>query len=198
MRVTQKTYDQQTIVSENGFAAVDVKHAGIFSVQAVYDVNTPSADTFASTDVVNAADTITLTGHDFTTGLKVRATTTVTLPTGISLGTDYFVIVVDANTIQLATSLANALAGTAMPIANDGSGTHTLTPTAIAGGVVKLQASNDGETWFDIASKTQNVTADGSVLFEVNDVSYAYVRIHATATAGRYLLDCVLVAKGIA
>lgn len=52
------------------------------------------------------------------------------LPAGLVASTDYYVIKIDANTFYLATSLANALAGTNLLITTDGTGTQTLTPQA--------------------------------------------------------------------
>ncbi len=63
--------------------------------------------------------------RDFTNTEKIRLTTTGTLPAGLALATDYWVIRVNATTIKLATSRANALAGTAVAFSDNGSGTHT-------------------------------------------------------------------------
>jgi hypothetical protein len=48
------------------------------------------------------------------------------LPAGLSSDTDYYVIVVNANTIKLATSSSNAAAGTAVAFSDNGTGTHRL------------------------------------------------------------------------
>jgi hypothetical protein len=48
------------------------------------------------------------------------------LPAGLAAATDYWVIRIDADTIKLATSLANAYAGTAIDLTTDGTGTQTL------------------------------------------------------------------------
>lgn len=71
---------------------------------------------------------VTVTGHGYVTGLLVSGiATTGTLPTGLSLLTEYYVIVVDANTLKFATSLANALLGTAVSITTTtGTGTATI------------------------------------------------------------------------
>ena len=50
------------------------------------------------------------------------------MPAGLATGTDYYVIKIDANTVALASSRANALLGTAVDItAAAGGGTHTIT-----------------------------------------------------------------------
>jgi len=58
---------------------------------------------------------------------RVRLTTTTTLPAGLSLATDYYVIKVTDLTCKFATSYANAVAGTAVNITDNGTGTHTIT-----------------------------------------------------------------------
>ena len=66
-------------------------------------------------------------GTDYPTFTQVRFTTTVTLPTGLSLATDYWIVRVDATHCRVATSLANAIAGTVIAYTDGGSGTHTMT-----------------------------------------------------------------------
>lgn len=88
--------------------------------------------TFLNTDVVVATEIITVpTNNSLYNGTVVRLTTTGTLPTGLSLATDYFVIRLSATTIQLASSLANALAQVPIPIniTAQGTGTNTITVT---------------------------------------------------------------------
>lgn len=80
---------------------------------------TPASDTLA---VASNAD-------KWLTGMKVRVSSSGTLPTGLVAATDYYVIRFTATSIKLATSLANALAGTAIDITAAGSGTHTVTHT---------------------------------------------------------------------
>jgi hypothetical protein len=196
MRVVDKAFDQLTVVGETITDWIDLSQHQGFSVHAVWDVNTPSASAF-TTDFAEDAELLTTAGaHGFTTGLKGQASTTDTLPDPLALTTDYFVIVESATTFKLATTLANALAGVAITLLDDGVGTHTFTPTALAGGVVKVQYANNKDDAKDLASITSNVTADGSVIWNVADVFYKWVRIHSTATAGRYLLDLNFVAKG--
>lgn len=73
----------------------------------------------------------TTTAHQYVTGVKGQFTTTGTLPTGLALNTDYYAIRVSATTLKFATSLANAEAGTAIAFTDDGTGTHTFTPSLI-------------------------------------------------------------------
>lgn len=81
--------------------------------------------TAAATDICTAA------GHGKQTGFgPVRLTNSGgALPAGLAGSTDYWMIVIDANTFKLATSEANALAGTAVDITGAGTGTHSMRAT---------------------------------------------------------------------
>lgn len=63
----------------------------------------------------------------FTTGEKVRVSTSGALPAGIVANTDYFVIYVSGTSIKLASTRAGAYAGTIHSFTTQGSGNHTLT-----------------------------------------------------------------------
>jgi hypothetical protein len=77
-------------------------------------------------------DTLTDTAHGLLTGDgPVRVSNSGgALPTGLSAGTDYWVIKIDADKMKLASSRANALAGTAIALSTDGTGTQTMSDTA--------------------------------------------------------------------
>ncbi len=85
----------------------------------------------AATDII----TVPTNPDKWLTGMIVRATTSGTLPAPLAINTNYFVIRVSATTIKLATTLANALAGTAINLTTAGTGnltlTNTLTPRAL-------------------------------------------------------------------
>jgi hypothetical protein len=88
-----------------------------------FPANTASGSTFtaATTDIITDA------AHGFLTGDKVRFSSTTTLPAGLSAATTYFVIRLTADTFKVATTRANAVAGTAVDITDTGTGTHTVT-----------------------------------------------------------------------
>ena len=60
-------------------------------------------------------------------GDGVRVASSGALPTGLSAATTYYAIPASGGTIQLATTFANSLAGTAIDLTSAGSGTLTLT-----------------------------------------------------------------------
>lgn len=87
------------------------------------------SDTFtadAGTDVCTWTSTANIPSN-ILTGTRVRLTTTTTLPAGLATATDYYVIASSTTTFKLATSYANAVAGTAINITDAGTGTHTVT-----------------------------------------------------------------------
>ncbi len=103
-------------------------------VGSAYETATAVTFDGTVTAVDVTANTITEVDHGFQTGDKVTYDNGGgTSITGITDGTDYFVIRVDDDTIQLATTYALALAGTARDLTVVGVGTaHTLTPVVTA------------------------------------------------------------------
>ncbi len=83
---------------------------------------------FNAGDVNATSDQILVPAHGFSTGDAITLTVipSATAPGGLTSGNEYFVIVVDDNTIQLATSLANANAGTQQPISSTGVDSGTV------------------------------------------------------------------------
>ena len=83
----------------------------------------------SSASVVSVAnDTLSIGNHRFITGQKVTYSDGGgTVITGLTDGTSYFIIKVDQNTIQLATSASNAASSTAIDLTGLGAGiSHTL------------------------------------------------------------------------
>jgi hypothetical protein len=102
--------------------------------------------------------------------------TTIGLPVGFATSTNYWIIYVDANTFQLAASLADAYAGTEITFADNGVGVHTITgslPTRGIDGHFTYQATQ-GETGHD-APET-SVIVDGTD-YEIADGFGAYTTV---------------------
>jgi len=78
------------------------------------------------TFTANAGNDQLIVARVYTTGEKVRFTTTNTLPAPLAISTDYYVIYVDATHIRIAESLALAIAGTYIDITTVGVGVHTI------------------------------------------------------------------------
>ena len=144
-------------------------------------------------------DTISVTSHGLLTGTKLQVTTTGSRPGGISGGTDYFVVVVDANTFKLSDTLAHAQAGTnIIDITSIGSGTQTFTPTSLAGATGQLQGSFDGTNWYNDGS-SQNITSTGVQTYVANSGNtpvYKYYQVTFTITAGQLTVTPYWLGKG--
>lgn len=166
-------------------ALISVAVSGTGSNAQVVAAVTPLAGGVAS-GVDVTANTLTMSGDTFPLGFKVRLTTTGTLPAGLALATDYFVIrTAVVNVIKLASSLNNAIAGTPVDITGQGSSgaTNTATGVALSGASVTFQKSNDQTNWVNIQAAT-SITVDGSVLLSQPDVSYRYFKAVKAITAG--------------
>jgi len=85
-----------------------------------------------------SGNVITATGLDshaqneLQTGQAVVYNATGTVITGLTSTTTYYIIRISATTFSLATSRANAIAGTVITLTGDGTGTHTFTATYTA------------------------------------------------------------------
>ena len=92
-------------------------------IWSTWVAGTATTQTFASGAVDTANDTISVTGHGLLTGDPVK-TTAASQPTGLSSSTIYWAIRIDDNTFKLASTYANAKAGTAVDITAAASGAY--------------------------------------------------------------------------
>ncbi len=103
-----------------------------FSITTTVPVGTMAVKTFApATSVDTRTDVLAIPSHGHKTGSKVKYTAGGDAVGGLSNGSTYFVIASNSNTLKLATTLANALAGTAIDLTSRGTGTQTLTPVLV-------------------------------------------------------------------
>jgi microcystin-dependent protein len=109
----------------------------------------PTVGTCTITNATPAV--VTLTTHNLQTGDQIYLTTTGALPTGLSINTLYYVIRIDANTFNLATTRANAFVPTKIATSSAGSGVHTLKWCAFGLG--------DGSTTFNVPDARGRVVA---------------------------------------
>lgn len=187
------TTDSSSTINSDAFSLHEV--AG-YCIVADVTSSIPSAKTFEDGDVDTETEILTVASHGFLTGLKVRLTSTGTLPAGLELATDYFVIASTSGTLKLASSLANALAGTAVDItAAEGTGTHTITPVAGLTGTVLLQASLDGSTWVTISNSSQNVSGATTLMWNTSDAFYKFVRAQGSITVGQGTFSAKITTK---
>lgn len=115
---------------------------------------------------VAATDICTLATHGFYTGLIVRVTTAGVLPVPLTINTDYYVIVINANTFYLADTLAHATAGTHIDLTTDGTPVNTITAQASALGspvLIDIPLARTGGA-FTVAGGTFTAVAATDIL----------------------------------
>lgn len=130
------TPDTKHILNASAFSAAATTMPAVFmlvDLLGYYPMTTVTttgnqATVHAVTVTAATSDILTHTGYDIPSFTRVQFTTTTTLPAGLSLATDYWTIRLSATTSNVATSLANAIAGTpVVDITDTGTGTHTIT-----------------------------------------------------------------------
>lgn len=116
-----------------------------FANQKLSIVGVDTASYTGRTFTANAGnDEITVALDVFSTGQAVRLTSTGTLPAGLNTTNTYYVIRISGSVYKLASTVANALAGTPVDITDAGTGTHTMTGTSM--GRIKNMVQNTGAT----------------------------------------------------
>lgn len=87
----------------------------------------PAIQTFLANAV--SGNRVSISNHNFQTGLAVQVGTTNTLPGPLQLNTTYYIVRVSATLISFASSYANAIAGTVITLTDptDAAGTGTVT-----------------------------------------------------------------------
>lgn len=197
--IVKITQTLATIGAPANGAAIPLDKVKSVSAQIDVTVNTPSAKTVDQDTGVNVGtDVITATATTgYSTGLVVQLTSTGTLPAGLALATNYYVIVVSATTFKLASSLVLAQAGTAVNITDTGTAaaTMTVTATALASGQVQLQKSNDGVSFYAQGTAV-SVTATGTIILDWVDPTTEYVRVAYSLASGSFSASTILLTKG--
>jgi len=119
------------------------------------DATIATSDVHADTEIID----VTI---DIPTGARIRFKTTDTLPDPLGVDTIYYAIRVSGTEIKVATNQANAQAGTAINLTDQGTGTHTVQqlvkwPAATLGvlqtaagaeDIVKLHYKTADEQWY--------------------------------------------------
>jgi microcystin-dependent protein len=114
---------------------------------ALFNVLVPSRG--EATMTIATPCVVTLSAHGLITGDAIYFTTTGALPTGLAADTLYYVVYINSSTFNLATSRANAFAGTKINTSGTQSGNHTLYECPWGLG--------NGSTTFNVPNRVGNV-----------------------------------------
>ncbi len=152
-------------------------------------VATPLFTGGAASAINLATDQITITNHGLSTALAVLFSSAAgTVPTPLVGSTTYYPIVVDANTIKIATTSALAVAGTAVNLTSmtaTGGGSFSLAPLAFTGSATGAwQLSNDDLNWINMSvatiTVTSTTTANASTYWDFGQVNSHFIRFNFT------------------
>ena len=164
------------------------KFVDYLAVQAVYN-NNSYVPTVGSTSTINAVDNTIVSTQPYVTGLGVYLTTTTLTGVNLTNGVTYFVLLGNTGFIKLATTKANAIAGTFIDITSAGTqGTFTLTPCTLQNAATysfKWQASNDGTNFYDLSVTSITILAANTTainyIWDFAKVNYQYIRCALTS-----------------
>lgn len=154
----------------------------------------PPATTATVTITIAVPGVITWTGHGITGACAVVFTTSGALPTGITASTTYFVVPssITTNTFQIATTVANALAGTSITTTGTQSGTQTGTggaplTTTSAADITGLSLSQG--LWECRAKVGRTLGASTSVTKQIGYISPTTATAATIGTTGSTVLS---------
>lgn len=120
----------------------------------------------ASVTCTNATEIVNYNAHGFYTGDGPVRVSAAVIPAGYSETTEYWVIRVSANTLKLAASRADALAGTAVAITTDGT-------TVVLHWVTSIKSTAQAITSVDATANTFTKVGHGLVADQVVQVTNA-------------------------
>ena len=107
-------------ISGGKLTKVTITGSGAYSAVPTVYIDVPRR-TIPTSGVNTSTEVITYTAHGITTGQRIRYNNGgSTAITGLTSGTTYYAIVVDANSFKVASSGANATAGTAINLTGTG------------------------------------------------------------------------------
>jgi hypothetical protein len=112
------TDSEEAYPGDTGFSVADI-------ITQPYALSWGAAFTVAATA---ATDLLAAASHKMPYGTRLRFTTTDTLPAGLALATDYYMVSVNANDFKVSLTPG----GAAVDITDAGTGVHTATPVAWA------------------------------------------------------------------
>lgn len=181
--------------------AVGIRLGGTYNGSApAVTVAAPTARTILAAKINAGANTITIEGHNMRTGTALKwGHGSGTQDTGLTNTTVYYAIVIDEDTIKLATSQSNAVAGSVQALSGQGNNTQSLTGTTatatstISGGsVTGFTITNVGSDYqaapaVTVAAPTGSGNLDltsGAVLIAADDEIVIPAALYAVLVTG--------------
>jgi hypothetical protein len=135
-------------------------------------VKRPAANASPQTFTTDyTTDIVTASGHGYVTGDSVMLTTTTTLPGGLAVSTEYYIIYINANTFYLASTYDNAKAGTKIDLLSNGTGTHSVYKLGGgAGWYIHDDKSVVASKTFTVNTSTEELTIAAGHTYGLQDI----------------------------
>lgn len=176
VNTTVLTNRQSANATTGDFTVASTANTGIVTLTAATSavLNKVHAVDTSGANVNYTNDTIKITGHGLNTGDSVLYETSATV-TGLANNTTYFVIYVDEDNISLATTAANATAGTKIALTTGaGHASDKFTLLHVTGDVITIAGLSDA------TAKSLLYESDGttSKKFKIQSISATVITIH--------------------
>lgn len=166
-RMISKDYAGQ-LLDGNGYR--QWKNVGGFAlIQEYPDLPTNNGTALTGVTIANSGDVATKANHGLVTGDPVQFSS-LTGGSGLSTSTRYFAIKLTANTFQVATTRANALAGTAVAVTGD----YSDATVAITENLVAFAA--DGRAFASLAGMPEGLSMAEDMLGVVKTMTFDAVQ----------------------
>lgn len=188
--------------STSSFVGTLANYALTSSTPSQISVSHPTYVGGANSAYALSSPNLNITSHGYTTGVPLLLTGA-SAPSPLAANTTYYAIYVDANDIELATSLANAKLGTYITFTSSsttGPHTTTLTPLAFTGTAgLQWQVSNDCVNYTNLTTTVLGVSVSsltfgtpytaGSTTWDLGPVNYQCLQAAVTGpTTGGWAL----------
>jgi len=155
-------------------------------LEPVGQVDFTTLASFAYTAVNTSNSEVTIAGHGFTNGQgPMFLSSSGTLPSGAAANTAYWVIVVDANTVRLATTSPNALAGVYVTLTTQGTGTLALAKGFGVYGARTATLSVPGSGPYTLTPDTTGFVQD----YGVTHSGTALTKVSGTPASNQYAVS---------
>ena len=173
-------------------AAISLDDAQGFAIVSQSTDVATTAKTFLTSDIT--LSTIHKAAHGYETGLAVKFSTTVTLPTGLNSTDVFYLTNLSADYILVSTTQANAMNGVYLTFSG-GSGTHTITPETSTPVYLKIEATIDGTIWAEIDNSLIEITSTPKII-EHEAAYFHSMRVSIINETGQHDLSSKIMIRG--
>lgn len=197
LNLIDKPFEQQVLTESGVSPSQNISGCLTIAVQLLLGLSLAAVKTFVQANVNATASTIAITAHGYQTGYEVELSAAGALPDPLMASTSYYVIRVNANTIQLALTVGDALAGTFIDLTNTGANQTTTVTPATPSVSVQLKHSPDSTNFYPLGSPVVPTQSANYFLGNVDPVG-KFLRVDYTLLNATVTTDMRMLGKGLA